>query len=270
MKRFHKILLSMLLLISLSSMTLAAFAQNDPLALQITQMEVVQASGNLTLNMTLENTGSAAIDEFGLALAFFDKDGNQFYAYDHTLDGYMDEVCNWYYTPENAINAGDTYITEDVFSDYADAVMVAAAIRYYHVVDGDYISIPESDWQWQTPDNIDHSASYVPSYYISPLSSVYDEIGDYSPGYNYYLLDDFNANYYGKSEGGEWINSIEDGSPAALAGLVVGDLIISVDGMKPTENVYAVEYGMASIAGGTPVDWVYERNGVSYTTQLTN
>ena len=50
----------------------------------------------------------------------------------------------------------------------------------------------------------------------------------------------------------------------------MGDVITSVDGIKPTENVYTVEYGLVSILGGSPMDWVYERNGVTHTTQLTN
>lgn len=268
MNRTFKLIFGLLLLIGLTSLSLVGLAQGDPLALQITDIEVTLDSGNLTLNVTLDNTGSSAIDEFGLALAFLDQDGYQVYGYPNTLDGYIDEVCNWYYTPEKPIKSGGSYYTNDVFSAYASATTVAAAIRYYHPVDGDYISIPESDWQWQAPGNITGSGSFVPSYYLSPPSDVYDSIGDYSPGYHYYLLDDFNAGYYGKTEGGEWVTSVDEGSPAALAGLAVGDLIISVDGLKPTENTYAVEYAMASIANGTPVDWVYERDGQIYTTQL--
>ena len=217
MNRFFKLLVSLLVLVSMCSALLAAYAQNDPLALQITEMEAMQTSDSLTLHVTLKNTGSTAIDEYGLALAFLNQDGSRFYAYESTIDGYANEICNWYYTPDGAIEAGDTYLTEDVFTDYADAATVAAAIRYYLPADGDYISIPESDWQWQLPGFIGYDTRYVPSYYLPPLSSVYDTIGDYSLGYNYYLLDDYNAQYYGKSEGGEWIVSIQDGSSAAYA-----------------------------------------------------
>jgi len=258
-----------LLLVGLCTLSLAASAQTDPLALQITKMQFTQSTDGLAFNVTLENSGSAAIDEFGLAVAFFDENGDRIYGYANTLEGVTSEVAYWYYLPENPIEAnGDTFLTTDVFADYATASTASVAVRYYHPVDGDYIMIPESDWQWQLPDSIESNGINVPSYYMSPPDSLYDTIGDYNPGYNYYLLDDYNAAFYGKTEGGEWITNVDEGSPAALAGLVVGDLIISVDGIKPTENNYAVEYAMAKIVSGETVDWVYERDGVLSTVNL--
>lgn len=269
MNRSLKIVLSLLLLIGLTAIALAAVAQTDPLALQITDIKLSQGTDGLTFNATLENSGSSAIDEFGLALAFFDGNGDRFFGYANTLEGYDSEVAYWYYTPEKPINAdGGTFRTTDVFADYTSASTVAVAVRYYHPVDGSYIMIPESDWQWQLPDFIEGSGNFVPSYYLSPPDSLYDTLGDYNPGYNYYLLAEYNATYYGKTEGGEWITNVDEGSPAALAGLQIGDLIISVDGVKPTENTYAVEYAMAKIVAGETVDWVYERDGVINTVNL--
>lgn len=257
------------MLIGLATVSLTAVAQTDPLALQITDIQITQSTDGLTLNVTLENSGSAAIDEFGLALAFFDGNGDRFYGYENTLEGCNSEVAYWYYTPKKPIKAdGGTFLTNDVFADYATAATVVAAVRYYHIADGDFIRIPESDWQWQLPGFIEGSGNFVPSYYFTPPQSVYDTIGEYTPGYNFYLLDDYNAAYYGKTEGGEWIYNVDEGSPAALAGLQVGDLIITADGVKPTENHYAVEYAMAKIVNGETVDWVYERDGVLNTISL--
>ena len=245
-----------------------AFAASDPNALQISQIEVTQEAGSILLHMTLDNTGNAGIDEFAVALAFFDADGNRIFGYDSTLEGFTDEICNWYYTPEETIPAGDSYLTEDVFSNYEGTVIIGAAIRYYHIEGGTYVLLPESGWQWVYPDTQAERGDLPRTYYNSPADSLYDTLEDFSLGYTYYLLDDYNAFYYGKNQGGEWITQIDTGSPAAEAGLTVGDLILSAGGIKPTENLYAVEYAMADVVAGEAVDWEYERDGVVYVTRI--
>ena len=245
----------------------SASAQADPDALQITKIDV-STEGELTLEVTLSNTGTVAIDEFGLALAFLNADGEQIYGYEATLEGYTPEVCNWYYTPENAIEAGGTFLTHDVFTDYAGTSTVAVAIRYYHIVDGDYIMLPESEWFWAFPGYETDGYPADRPYYTGPSADVYTSIEGFSLGYNYYLLDDYNAAYYGKNQGGEWIYNVDADSPAAKAGLQVGDLLLFADGVKPTENLYAVEYAMSAIMNGETVDWVYERDGVVYVTRV--
>jgi hypothetical protein len=272
MNRSLKIVVSLLLLIGLSSILLAATADADPDALQIVTMTVTPDAESVTLKMTLNNTGSAAIDEFDLALAFFDGNGDQVYGYDNTIDGYTEEICNWYYAPSVAIAAGEDYLTKDIFTGYAGTVTIGAAIRYYHYVDGDYILIPESEWVWAFPGNETYYQTDNRSYYTSPPDSLYDSTNyDYfGNSYNYFLLDDYNASYYGKNQGGEWITSVEDNSPAALAGLQAGDLILFVDGVKSTENLYAVDYALSAITAGEKVDWVFERDGYVYVTRIAN
>jgi len=272
MNRSLKFLLSLLLLIGLCSIFPAAFADSDPDALQIVTMTVTPDPDTVTLNITLHNTGSVAIDEFGLALAFFDENGDRMYGYDNSMDGYAEEICNWYYTPNEAIAAGEDFLTEDVFADYPGAETIAAAIRYYHPADGNYVLIPESEWVWAFPGYETYYQTDNRSYYLSPPDSLYsgtdyDYFGDF---YNYYMLDDYNAAYYGKNQGGEWITKVDEASPAAAAGLQVGDLILFVDGVKPTENRYAVDYAMAAITNGEKVDWVFERDGCVYVTRIDN
>ena len=269
MKRSFKLLCALFLLISLSSLLAVALAQSDPHSLTISEIAVHPEEQGVRLNITLQNNGDADIDEFGIALAFFDDDDYRLYGYDNTLDGYKEEVCNWYYTPEEPILPGETYLTEDVFSNYGGAATVAVAVRYYHKTDQYYILLPESNWNWTAPGYEAADSGAGSAYYVDPPNGVYDVIGDVSLGYSYYLLDDFNAAYYGKNQGGEWISKISPGSPAMEAGLQVGDLVLFIDGVKPTENEYAVEYGMAAILGGEKVEWVYERDGVIYTTRVS-
>ena len=272
MNRSLKIVLSLLLLIGLSSVLLAASADADPDALQIVSMTVEQDTDGVTLKTTLTNTGSAAIDEFSYALAFFDGNGDQIYGYANTLDGFTEEICNWYYTPDEAIGAGEDYLTKDIFAGYAGAATIGAAIRYYHPVGGDYILIPESEWVWIFPGSEAYDQTGSRDYYTSPPDSLYDSTNyDYFGNlYSYFLLDDYNASYYGKSQGGEWLTAVDENSPAALAGLQAGDLILFADGVKPTENRFAVDYALAAITAGEKVDWVYERDGVVYVTRIAN
>jgi hypothetical protein len=268
MKRSFKSALAALLLITLCSVFITASADADPEALQIADIEISLNADIPTLNVTLNNTGTASIDEFALALAFLDEDDYRLFGFPDTPDGYVDEVCNWYYIPAEPIAAGGSFLTEDVFSDYSGTSTIAVAIRYYHITDGDYIRFPESEWQWFFPGDEMDSRMANREYYRQPSDSIYDSIGDFSLGYNYSLLDDYSASYYDKNQGGEWITSVEADSPAALAGLQVGDLILFVDSVKPTENNYAVEYAMSAIMNGEKVDWVFERDNLIYVTRV--
>lgn len=268
MKRSCKTVCALFLLIGLCSALAVVSAQTDPDALTISEISITHDSEDTVLRMTLQNSGNAGIDEFGLALAFLDADGIRVFGYADTLEGYYDEVCNWYYTPEESIGPGGTYRTEDTFQAYASASDVGIAIRYYHYTNGNYILIPESEWVWLFPGYLTSSASNR-SYYLAPSDAVYSQISEFNPGYEAYLLDDYNAAYYDKNQGGQWIFGVEEGSVAANAGLKAGDLILFADGISPTENVYAEEYAIAAIANGEKVDWVYEREGSVYVTRLS-
>jgi hypothetical protein len=268
MKRSIQFVFALVLLLSLCAALTPALALSDPEALVIQSITVTADGDIVVLQTSLNNAGSEPIDKFALALAFLDESGYQLFGYADTLDGYADEVCNWYYEPNTAIASGGTYYTRDEFSNYQGTTQIAVAIRYYHIQDGDYILIPESQWQWIYPGAEDQSGTLNRDFYTSPPNYLYDVIGDYEPGYHYSLLDDYNAYYYGKSEGGEWITAVTPGSPADNAGLLPGDLLLTVDRVKLTENRYGVEYAMAKIMSGETVDWVYERDGVTYVARL--
>ena len=269
MKRMIKSVFALILLLALCLPLVSASAAADPEALIITNITVLHDASNVVLQMTFKNSGANAIDEFGIALAFVDENGYQLFGYADTIDGYYDEICNWYYQPDTPIASGGVYETEDVFSGYPQTTEIAVAIRYYHMANVGYVLLPESQWQWIWPGYESLSGTLNREYYTEPSSELYAAIGDYGVGYYYYLLDDFNAYYYGKNQGGEWITQVSPGSPAALAGLQADDLVLFVDGVKPTENMYAVDYATAALLAGEKVDWVYERDGVIYVTRIT-
>jgi hypothetical protein len=269
MKRSCKTVCALFLLVGLCSALAVVSAQTDPDALAIREISITHDLEDTVLRMTFQNDGNAGIDEFGIALAFLDANGMRVFGYADTLEGYENEVCNWYYTPEETMAYGDTYETEDVFQAYASATDIGVAIRYYHYSGGEYILIPESEWVWLSP-GYETSTVIDRNYYIAPSDALYAQIDDYDPGYHSYLLDDYNAAYYGKNQGGEWIISVEEGSAAANAGLEAGDLILFADAIKPTENVYAAVYATADLLSGENVDWVFERDGTVYVTRLSN
>lgn len=268
MKRSLPLVFALVLLLSFCAALTPVYAQAAPEALAIKDVEVSADGDNTVMRLEIYNDGDAAIDSFALALAFVNENGYQIYGYENTLAGYADEVCNWLYEPETAIAPGGTFYTEDVFFQYAGTAQIAVAVRYYHVLDADYIRIPESQWQWIWPGSQSETGAQPRAYYTSPPDSFYEAIADFELGYRYYLLDDYNAYYYGKNQGGEWIASVLPGSPAAAAGLQAGDLILFVDAVKPTEDMYAVDYAMEKIVAGVSVDWVYERDGVIYVTRI--
>ena len=269
MKHSFRVLCAVLLLLSPCFALVSASAQSAPFALQITGVELVSGAGSVTLHVTLYNAGSDAIDQFAFAIAFYDGSGDRLYGYGSTLEDYQEEVCNWFYTPDNAIAPGGTFVTTDTFAAYAGAADVAVAIRYCKTPDGVYTQIPESEWQWLSPGSAAVSASANLDTYTSPSEAVNAAISGFVLGYQYSLLDDYNAAHYGKSQGGYWITSVAADSPAARAGLEAGDLICSVNGVKPTENVYIGKLAKADIINGAEADWVYERGGALYTVRFT-
>ena len=268
MKRSFRFIFSLALLLSLCLALHSASALSDPEALVVQKVEVITQGDTTILQLDVYNAGNAVIDEYALALAFVDEEGYQIFGYADTPEGYADEICNWSYEPEVPIAPAETYYTQDEFTGYAGTTEIAVAIRYYHIQNGGYILLPESQWQWIWPGYEAQSGTMDREYYTQPPASLYDSIGTLTIGYRYYLLDDFNAYYYGKNQGGEWITQVEPGSLAAQAGLQPGDLVLFVDAVKPTENLYAVDYASAAIAAGDRVDWVYEREGVVYVTRL--
>lgn len=263
--------LTVLLLFALAATGAAAKSAtaDDPDALTIASMKISKTSTEVVLRMTLENQGSESITEFGIALAFLDADENQIYAQPATFDGYVDEICNWYYTPDTAITAGDTYETKDAFTGYGDTKSVAVAIRYYCKADGENVMIPESEWLWQSTSGKEYNRVSSRTYYDVPEQAVTDSAQDINIGYRYYLLDDYNASYYGFKQGGEWISEVEVGTLADTAGLMAGDLVMTINDIKPTENYYAAEYAMAKIADGQSMPWRFMRDGKVYTVELT-
>lgn len=270
MKRRTGRLITILLLVVvfLLSTLAVASAQADPAAYQVTSAKISKTTDSLVLRMDLLNSGETGIGEFGLALAFYDQDGERFYAYANTSEGYIDEVCYWYYTPSETIKAGDTYGTKDSFAAYLNASRVDIAIRYYQKESGEYVNIPESQWIWFSTEGGVVADNPTQSYYLDPGSDLYDTTSGVNIGYNYSLLDDYNAAFYGFKQGGEWITEVEVGSLADTAGLKAGDLVVTVDGLKPTEDYYAVDYAMVKIAKGESVAWVYERDGSEGTVSL--
>ena len=276
MKRGIGKLITILLLISvfLSSMLGSAnaassqTAQSDPDALQTQSAKLSRASKDLVVRMVFSNAGNIGISEFGLALAFYDENGSRMFAFPNTLDGYSNDVSYWYYTPDDVIKPGEVFKTEDSFTGYLEAGKLDVAIRYYRLASGDYVNIPESSWVWFSTDGgiIDNNPNRT--FYADPDISTIDLSEKVQIGYNYYLLDDYNASFYSHSQGGEWITEIDVGSLADTAGLMAGDLIVAVDGTKPTENTFAVEYALAKIAQGESITCEFERDGSTHAIDL--
>jgi len=243
-------------------------ALSDPDVLQTQSVKISRASKDLIVRMVFSNAGETGISEFGLALAFYDKNSERMFALPNTLDGYVDDVCYWYYTPDEVIKSGEEYNTKDSFSGYLNAGKLDVAVRYYRKESGEYVNIPESSWVWFSTDG--GIVNNIPNrtFYSDPDPAIFDLSDSVHLGYHYYLLDDYNASLYSHSQGGEWLTEIEIGSLADTAGLMVGDLVITVDGIKPTENSFAVEYAMAKIAKGESITWEYERDGSIRTVEL--
>ncbi len=79
-------------------------------------------------------------------------------------------------------------------------------------------------------------------------------------GYAYYEMPAWVAPLYGFLEGGEWILSVEEGSPLALAGLRTNDLILTFDG-EPALYGHANETAKLRLLNGEAVSVRYLRNG---------
>ena len=260
------VLVTSVLIGPLSGVALAASA--DPDALQIASIKLSKNATDLIVRMEFTNDGDADITEFGISLAFYDGADERIFAQPLTMQGYIDDISSWYYTPDTAIGTGTAYKTEDSFTGYLKTTRLDVAIRYYQKASGESVFIPESEWNWYSSNGDVVKVSQKRAFYDEPEQAVFDQTKNVTLGYHYYLLDNYNAPSYAFSEGGEWIDEIDIGSLADTGGLMVGDLVISADGVKPTENLYAVEYAMVKIADGEKTDWEIVRNGEAMTVTL--
>jgi hypothetical protein len=63
------------------------------------------------------------------------------------------------------------------------------------------------------------------------------------------------------------ILAVEDGSPAARAGLRTGDLLTHIDGVPLTSDAGSEQ--LAAVAPGQTVEWTYRRDGEQRTATMT-
>lgn len=268
MKRHMKSLTALLILASILSLLIPASAESDPNALRITQYSIQLEPNLFNFYVTLTNNGSQAIDEYGFAIAFFDKNGSLVYQYAPTQQGLAGEAASVSFAP-GTVSPGDETQYNGYATGHDDAVTARVALMYYHLEGGSYILIPESQWVWLWPGEAATANTLDSSNYTSPDDSLYAEISGVNYGYGYYYLNDFNAEYYGKNQGGLWLSFVEDGSLLSRAGLQYGDLILFADGVKVTDNFFALAYSMAAVLAGEKVDLVYERDGVINVTRVS-
>ncbi len=241
----------------------------DGNALQPVSVRIAKKKAGLQVNLSFRNVGQADIVEFGAAFAFYGRDGRRFLAWPADLEGFVQEPCSWRFVPGGAgIRPGKTYNTEEVLSGVKEAAGLFVALRYYVKADGETVHFPESEWAWVGSDRSVLNDRAERAFYHPPGAAVKEAADSYRIGYGYFLLDDFNAPLYGFSGGGEWVHSVDEGSLAQALGLMPGDLILSVNGVRFADNVYATDEGKAKAAGGVTVELVVERAGAQYPVLL--
>lgn len=215
------------------------------------------------INFTIKNNTDAAVLSCCFVYRHFDQFDRPVY-YNYSTDWAMSLYYDFKdFSDSSGIPKGKTKMTQMnpfVIGDYPERVDIA--VQEVLLSDGTYIRIAEKDLYWfSTKTNAYLPKEIQEQEKHSLEQSVQEKSGSFIIGYDLLFPFSETAKHYGYENCGEYIISVDEGSIAEDAGILAGDMLVSVDGVKITDDPFAVEKGKAKMADGEKVVFVLERPG---------
>lgn len=154
-------------------------------------------------------------------------------------------------------------LTPTIGPEYEKATIARAAVIYYRRASGEELYIDPSVMLWNHTDGTRLPPAAGGLYYPGLTKEQQDLAFSFPMGFTTEsrMLLDFLAPAYCLPEGGMWVLEVGEGSLAEKLGLKVGDLVVSVDGVRLAEDPRAIELGKIKMAQGQAVEYVWLRNG---------
>ncbi|MBR6954768.1 MAG: PDZ domain-containing protein [Clostridia bacterium] len=240
--------------------------KEDPMV--ITKGNVKASSkGGGTITFTIRNKTGEKVDAFDFDMRLYSTYGERF-----LLGSLSDKVTitdemkvfNMSEERKTLNKNQDMTLSLNMGDYYFAGCMVA--ITAYHKVSGETVRIPEDQQHWFAfGKGVTAGYQDIP---VTPLTRKEEQLAAaWSLGVTSVYVDPEIAKFYGAREG-ELITAMEPGSPADLAGLKAGDVLLAIGDVRIFGGT-SVDRAKAAMAEGDTVTVLFFRNGSVWQTQLT-
>ena len=221
----------------------------DPIVISKGQVKT-NSKGAGTISFTIQNKTGEKIDAFDFSLRLYSTYGERFlFGSVSDLVTIADELVFLDMSEERkTINKNGTLQLGLTMGDYYFAGCMVA-ITAYHTESGKTIHIPDDEYHWYAFGKGDQLADA----WDLGVTGVY--------------VDSEIAEFYGTREG-LMINAMTEGSPADLAGLQAGDVLLAIGDVRIFGQT-SLARAKAAIGDGETVTILFFRNGAVWQTQLT-
>ena len=233
--------------------------------LEITAVKLRKNNKGLTLSMDAQNHSTRKIVKVFYALDFRTQSGEQMF-FPQVTDGTGVPILSPYWERAWKINPGAK--GSDTFSPAVNGVNIndsgideiRCALVWIQFEDGSYIDIPDEQKYWfssksgytEKPDITGNDAGLS--------HETREKAYSLSLGFDQVQVSDFLRPWYGTTDAGMFVTSVEPDSAADRCGLHPKDLITEVDGIRWSEDLYALIRGQAKMADGETVVFKVLRN----------
>jgi hypothetical protein len=241
--------------------------------IEISKLTMRTRSASLKYSFTVKNNTGKTIEEITYYARFFDSNNELIYGFLADIDGYEKEEYSWLLSYKNGLKTGkkQSYdFTETYFPSafYSKVKNVELAVTAYRTTDGEVIRILEDSFVWVNSNGSKTVTPKTVSVCLQPDKEIMDKSNSFALGSTGGNLYNYQAPYYMR-RAGVWISKIIEGSIVENYGLKVGDVIVAADGIRWSDDYYIIERAKAKMADGETVEFIYFRNGIEHSVQMS-
>lgn len=233
-------------------------------------VEKERQSGSTAASFNLRNNGKVVIDAFELFVVPYSAYGNRVTYKDYT-ESLMEEIKLFTFSNENYTIKGEStlsyqkcgYVVSMPGEYYGGA---KSCIISYHNTDGETIVVPDDRRIWYGVGKGVTEGEAMPRVMaLTPAEEAAAE--NWELGVETFYVDEEYAEIFALREGA-FVNLVDEGSPAAEAGLEAGDIILAIGDTRIFGQT-SLARARARMAEGESQLMLYWRNGKVYVTTLT-